>query len=241
MKCFTIFGACLLIAAVAKIYSQNVDGDPVKELDKIIAEKDFTIKIFRMISNPYNVKALDKGKGFIELTGYRLAEVLHILSKESKIIVQVKSIQKNPVTAFRIEFAADITENIWQKVFKTLADEYKFLITESNDFVIQKQMIIDNINMLASHKTKSLEKGIRRSSNISKSGRVELKGYTLYDLAEWLTYAKNYFVSTEGLDQSVRYDFDFLSLSDLEIELEKKYGIKFQSIKKQQKVYIIGN
>lgn len=94
MKCFTIFGACLLIAAVAKIYSQNVDGDPVKELDKIIAEKDFTIKIFRMISNPYNVKALDKGKGFIELTGYRLAEVLHILSKESKIIVQVKSIQK---------------------------------------------------------------------------------------------------------------------------------------------------
>lgn len=225
-----IICVCSLIAFLVygSAAQSSSDGEPVLSRPDTIAAANFKIIAYRIISNPYNSKSKNYGKKFYELSGYRLAEALQILAREAKAIVRIKELVTNPQIAIRIEFNRESFTFIWPEVLKSMAEHYGFSISSTVDSMVIKTLTISNLDLLHKNKSKSLPKGVEKLANISKNGRVELIGYTLTDLAAWLTEIWNQPVELVQTDNGTRYTFNFASTSFIKEVLPEIYGLDVQ-------------
>ncbi|MCS6974602.1 MAG: hypothetical protein N2044_06495 [Cyclobacteriaceae bacterium] len=226
---------------IKPVFSQDDVGDPILQYQQSITGTGFTIKIFKIINNPYNAKGLDKGERFIEVKGYRLSDALFTLARNTGNTVIIKSLEHNPHVAFRIEFPSGNFENLWHPVLTSLAEWYNFSVTETGEKLTTGQLHIENPLKLSAYIYKSKEPGTLRSAHVSTAGKISLKGFTLTNLADWLAERKGYSIILNGNDDGKRYAFEFESLPDVDRILELKYGIKMYQDTRLKKIYLVNS
>lgn len=234
--CYFIFLTLLFDRSTAQSSS---DGEPVLSMPDTIAAVNFKIITYRVISNPYNSKSKTEGNKFFELRGYRLAEALQVMAQEANSLMHVKELSANPQIAIRIELDKDSFKHIWPDVLTSLGEHYGFRILPTTQNVAVKYLKSVNPDLLYKNRSKPLQKGVVKATNVSKDGSVHLIGYTISDLAAWLMEIWNQPVELIHADDGTRYTFNFSSISVVGQLLPKAYGLEIQERQAPKLVQVV--
>jgi hypothetical protein len=202
--------------------------------------EEFSITITNVLENKYSEKQFEEGPKYLNYQGYKLAQVLKMLSQKAGSHLRIEEINENPMISFTLTCEMDKIEHVFPIALNEIALQYHMQVQQSQQEINIRYISIADEVKLESYKTIFTEMGVLKSQ-IESRNKVELRKYNLDDLAKWLTktYSKEYAIKSQ-LANSNRYDFKFpksINTEAIQSKLLSQYGLQAIEDKSYRKVY----